>query len=147
MDIGTRLGSRLAGYRIERLLGRGGMGVVYLAEQVQLQRLVAVKVITPELADDGRFRRRFLRESEIAASIDHPHVIPVYDAGESDGVLYLAMRYVEGTDLATILRKSNGIPPAPAATLISQIAAALDCAHSRGLIHRDVKPGNVLVSH
>jgi serine/threonine-protein kinase len=147
MDLGTRLGSRLAGYRIERMLGRGGMGVVYLAEQERLHRPVALKVITPELADDGRFRRRFLRESEIAASIDHPHVIPVYDAGESDGVLYLAMRYVEGTDLASILRGSDGIPPAGSAPLISHIAAALDCAHSRGLIHRDVKPGNVLVSH
>ena len=109
--VDTRVGSVLAGYRIERLLGRGGMSSVYLAEHLRLHRKVALKLMALELADDERFRERFLRESQLAASLDHPNVVPVYDADESGGVLYIAMRYVEGSDLRELLRRYE---PAPA---------------------------------
>src|SRR5438105_15478254 len=98
-----RIGSELLGYRIEALLGRGGMSVVYRAEDTRLRRKVALKLLAPQLAEDERFRERFLRESELAASIDHPHVIPIYEAGEAGGLLYIAMRYVEGSDLRRVL--------------------------------------------
>ena len=127
--IGSRTGTELAGYRVESVLGRGGMGVVYLAEDVRLHRKVALKVISPELADHPRFRDRFLRESQQAASIDHPNIIPVYDAGEADGALYMAMRYVEGTDLATLIRERGRLEPAEAVAIVQQVADALDRAH------------------
>jgi Protein kinase domain len=139
-------GDQVAGYRIERQLGRGGMGVVYLAEQVRLQRRVALKLIVPELAEDDEFRRRFERESQMAASLDHPNVIPVYEAGEADGALFISMRYVEGSDLRMIIRNTGQLEPARAARIVSQLGDALDAAHARGLVHRDVKPANVLVA-
>jgi YVTN family beta-propeller protein len=146
---GTELqrGAELAGYRIEALLGRGGMGVVYLAEQLRLKRRVALKLLAPELAADQRFRERFLRESELAASLDHPNVVPIYDAGEADGLLYIAMRYVEGTDLGTLLAQEGPLEPERAVQTVAAIAAGLDAAHARGLVHRDVKPANVLIAH
>ncbi len=143
--VDTRLGSVLAGYRIERLLGRGGMSSVYLAEHLRLHRKVALKLMAPELAHDERFRERFLRESQLAASLDHPNVVPVYDADEAAGVLYIAMRYVEGTDLRELLRLDSPLPPARAVAIVGQSAAGLDAAHRRGLVHRDVKPGNILI--
>ena len=141
-----RIGSEIAGYRIERLLGRGGMSVVYLAEHLRLERKVALKLLTPELAEDERFRERFLRESELAASLDHPNVIPIHDADEADGVLFIAMRYVEGSDLARLLAERGRLDPAEALSILGRVADALDAAHTQGLIHRDVKPGNVLIS-
>jgi predicted Ser/Thr protein kinase len=141
-----QLGDLVAGYRIERQIGRGGMGVVYLAEQVRLRRYVALKLIVPELAEDDEFRRRFERESQLAASIDHPNVIPVYEAGEAEGVLFISMRYVEGHDLRAIIKAWGRLQPALAARLVAQLADALDAAHARGLVHRDVKPANVLVA-
>jgi hypothetical protein len=122
------------------------MGVVYLAEQVRLRRYVALKLIVPELAEDEEFRRRFERESQMAASLDHPNVIPVYEAGEADGALFISMRYVEGYDLRAIIRSAGRIEPARAARLVGQLGDALDAAHARGLVHRDVKPANVLVA-
>ncbi len=139
-------GSTVAGYRIEALIGRGGMGAVYRAEESGLGRKVALKVIAPELASDERFRDRFLRESRIAASLDHPHVIPIYQAGEDDGVLFLAMRYVEGSDLAKVIAEDGALDPKRVVDLLSQIAEALDAAHEKGLVHRDVKPSNVLIA-
>jgi DNA-binding beta-propeller fold protein YncE len=140
----TDVGTQLAGYRIDGVLGRGGMGVVYRATELALDRPVALKLIAPELAGDAAFRERFLRESRLAASIDHPGILPVYAAGEADGELYLATRFVDGTDLRALL--GNGaLPPERALELIGQVADALDAAHARGLVHRDVKPGNVLV--
>ena len=133
-------GTTVAGYRIEALIGRGGMGAVYRAEEEGLGRKVALKVIAPELAQDERFRERFLRESRIAASLDHPHVVPIYQAGEDDGVLFLAMRYVEGSDLAKLVAEDGALEPKRAVELLSQIAEALDAAHEKGLVHRDVKP-------
>ncbi len=139
-----RIGSELLGYRIEALLGRGGMSVVYRAEDVRLKRKVALKLLAPELAEDERFRERFLRESELAASLDHPSIVPIYDAGEVDGQLYIAMRYVEGTDLKKLLHE-GALEPKRALALLSQLADALDAAHARGLVHRDVKPSNALL--
>ena len=140
------IGSELAGYRIEALIGRGGMGAVYRAEELTLGRKVALKVIAPELAQDSRFRERFLRESRIAASLDHPHIVPIFKAGEEDGALFLAMRYVEGTDLGKLLREGGALDPRRAIALLEQVADGLDAAHEKGLVHRDIKPSNVLVS-
>jgi DNA-binding SARP family transcriptional activator/tRNA A-37 threonylcarbamoyl transferase component Bud32 len=139
-------GSEFAGYRIVSTLGRGGMAVVYLAEHDFLQRKVALKVLAPQLAEDERFRERFVRESRLAASLDHPNVVPIYEAGASGGDLFIAMRYVEGTDLRTLLTESGALDPARAVSITRQVAAALDAAHEQGLVHRDVKPGNVLVA-
>jgi YVTN family beta-propeller protein len=122
------------------------MGDVYRAEEQALGRKVALKVIAPELARDERFRERFLRESRIAASLDHPHVVPIFQAGDEDGALYLAMRYVEGTDLGKLLREQGALDPRRTIDLLEQVAEALDAAHERGLVHRDVKPSNVLVA-
>lgn len=136
----------MGGYVLGELIGRGGMGVVYRATHVHLGRNVAFKVLAPELSQHDDFRERFLRESRLAASLDHPNVVTVYDAGDADGTLYIAMRYVEGTDLAEYLRKEGPVSPATAIALLDQVAAALDAAHSLGLIHRDVKPANVLIA-
>ena len=140
-----RLGSELAGYRIEALVGEGGMGVVYLARDPWLDRSVALKLITPRLAAQPSFRERFLRESRLAASLENAHVIPIYEAGEADDVLYLAMRYVEGTDLAGLINKGP-FEPAMGLAILERVAIALDAAHAKGLVHRDVKPGNILLS-
>jgi ABC-type transport system substrate-binding protein len=138
-------GSEFAGYRIESLLGRGGMSVVYLAHHLGLERKVAIKVLSPALAGDERFRDRFVRESRMAASLDHPNVIPIYEAGEADGRLFIAMRYVEGTDLKELIRESGPMAPVAALSILRQVAGGLDAAHERGLVHRDVKPANILI--
>jgi serine/threonine protein kinase len=143
-----RIGTVVAGYRIEAFVGRGGMGVVYLAvdeEPGTRGRRAAIKLLAPELAADERFNERFRQESQTAASIDHPNVIPIYEAGEEDGVLFIAMRYVEGDDLHAFLRRHGPLSVDLALGIIGQVAAALDVAHLRGLVHRDVKPGNVLL--
>ena len=140
------VGEELAGYRIEALAGRGGMGEVYRARDERLGRNVALKILVPRLAEDDRFRERFLRESRRAAGIDHPNVIPVYEAGEADGRLYIAMRYVEGSDLRRVLRETGALDPARTLALCAPVAGALDAAHARGLVHRDVKPANVLIA-
>jgi serine/threonine protein kinase len=137
---------QIAGYRIEARVGRGGMGEVYRAVQLSLGRRVALKILAPKLADDEMFRRRFLRESRIAASIDHPSIIPIYETGEEGGLLYIAMRYVDGMDLATLLKRDGRLEPALALGIMSQVASALDAAHARGLVHRDVKPANILLA-
>jgi tRNA A-37 threonylcarbamoyl transferase component Bud32 len=142
----NRIGTVIAGYRIEERVGRGGMSVVYRADHIRLKRKVALKLLAPELAEDDAFRERFLRESELAASLDHPNVVPIYDAGETDGLLYIAMRYVDGTDLKELLRADGALPPPRAVGLAAQVASALDAAHERGLVHRDVKPSNVLLT-
>src|SRR5918996_1077396 len=134
-----------AGYRIEGLIGRGGMGVVYRATQLALDRRVALKLVAPELAADGEFRERFKRESRLAASIDHPNVITIHEAGEADGQLYISMRYIEGTDLGALIAREGSLDPGRAARVVAQVAAALDAAHASGLVHRDIKPANVLV--
>ncbi len=138
-------GSVFAGHEIEAISGRGGMGVVYRARQRSLDRTVALKVIAPNLMQDAAIRRRFVRESRIAASIDHPNVIPIYYTGEEDGVAFIAMRYVPGDDVRTLVRREGRLDPRRAARIVAQVAAALDAAHAAGLVHRDVKPANVLL--
>jgi serine/threonine-protein kinase len=139
------VGDEFAGYRMRAVLGRGGMSVVYQAENLRLNNVIALKVLAPELAADDVFRARFLEESRIAASLNHPNVIPIYDMGSSDGLLYIAMRYVSGTDLRQIIKKRGRLQPETALFLLGQVARALDTAHHRGLVHRDVKPGNMLI--
>ena len=140
------IGAQVAGYRIEEVLGRGGMGVVYRAVDDRLGRSAALKVIAPGQAGDAAFRRRFIEESRAAAAIDHPNVLPVYEAGEEDGILFLVSRMVEGADLSALLERDGAMEVSRALALAGQIGAALDAAHARGLIHRDVKPANVLVA-
>jgi WD40 repeat protein len=139
-----RVGTELAGYRIESLLGCGGMSVVYLAEDLRLKRKVALKLLAAGLAEDDSFRDRFLHESKAAASIDHPNIVPIYEAGTSEDLLFIAMRYVEGRDLKERLQR-GGLEPAEAIGILAQVASALDVAHARGLVHRDVKPSNLLL--
>jgi non-specific serine/threonine protein kinase len=135
---------QIAGYRITGTLGRGGMGYVYDAEHSILGRKAAVKTLLPELASDGDFRERFIAESQMVAALDHPSIIPIYDAGEENGVVYIAMRYVSGGDLAGLIDRAP-LDPERAAAILEQVAGALDAAHEQGLVHRDVKPANVLI--
>ncbi len=143
--VGIASGVEIGGYRVEEVIGRGGMGEVYRAHDGRLDRNVALKILAPRYADDDAFRERLLRESRLAASLDHPNVVPVYDAGEADGRFFLAMRYVEGTDLRAVLRGEGALSPERAIDIAAQVAGALDAAHERGLVHRDVKPSNVLI--
>jgi Protein kinase domain len=139
-------GSEFGDWRIDRLIGRGGMGVVYQATDRRLGRPVAIKLIADDRAGDRAFRERFEREAQLTAAIDHPNVIPVYAAGEIDGQLYLATRFVDGTDLHALLRKDGPLAPERAAEIAFQVGEALDAAHAAGLVHRDVKPANVLLT-
>jgi serine/threonine-protein kinase len=138
-------GAMLAGYRIEEEIGRGGMAVVYRAYDDHLDRRVALKVLAPDLARDEEFRARFIQESRIAAATEHPNIIPVFSAGEADGVLYIAMRYIPDGDVRSLIDRVGPLPPARACALVAQAASALDAAHARGLVHRDVKPTNMLL--
>src|SRR3954454_8486564 len=139
------VGTVVAGYRIEDRIGRGGMGVVYRAEHQTLRRRAALKIIAPDLASSDDFRERFLREARIAAGLSHPNIVTVYDAGEVDGLLYIAMQYVPGQDLSQVLRDERRLGPFRVLDIGRQVGAALDAAHAHGLIHRDVKPANVLI--
>ncbi|MFF4160471.1 serine/threonine-protein kinase [Streptomyces sp. NPDC001678] len=143
---GGLIGHRIADYRVESEIGRGGMAVVYRATDLRLDRTVALKLLAPELARNDTFRRRFSHESRVAAAIDHPHIVPVFEAGEVEGVLYIAMRYVPGQDLRALLDREGPLPLPVTARIAGQVASALDAAHAHDLVHRDVKPGNILVA-
>ena len=139
-------GAMIGGYRIDYLISRGGMGVVYRASNLALNRIYALKVLAPELADDDQFRERFRREIRLAASLHHPNVVAIHYAGEHDGMLFLAMDLIDGTDLRQVIMRSGALHPERAVELLAQITSALDAAHRKGLVHRDVKPANVLIS-
>ena len=142
---GMTAGSRIAGYLLEEQIGQGGMAVVFRALDLRLKRQVALKILAPVLAADGAFRQRFIRESQLAAAVDDPHIIPVFEAGEASGVLFIAMRLVRGGDVGTLVRRGGPLLPSRAAAIIAPVAAALDAAHEAGLVHRDVKPANMLL--
>jgi len=144
-DTAFSAGTKIAGYRLDERIGRGGMAVVYRAWDERLQRKVALKVLSPTLAADESFRERFIRESRAAAAVDHPNIVPVFEAGESGGVLFLAMRYVPGGDGRTLLRRNGPLPAEQAVAIVASVAAGLDAAHAAGLVHRDVKPSNMLM--
>ncbi len=139
------VGSRIAGYRLDEVTGRGGMAVVYRAYDTRLERPVALKLLAPELARDAAFRQRFIRESRTAAAVDHPNIIPIFEAGEADGVLFIAMRFVHGRDVQSLVNDEGPLSAVQACHIISQVAAGLEAAHAHGLVHRDVKPGNILL--
>ncbi|HEX5191026.1 MAG TPA: serine/threonine-protein kinase [Streptosporangiaceae bacterium] len=141
----VRPGDKVAGYLLEEQIGQGGMAVVYRAYDERLDRRVALKVLAPSLAADNAFRTRFIRESRAAATVEHPNIIPVYDAGDAGGCLFISMRYVQGGDVRALLADGKGLPPARAWNIINQVASALDMAHSHNLVHRDVKPANMLI--
>jgi Protein kinase domain len=142
-DVGA--GSQIASYRLEEQIGWGGMAVVYRALDVRLDRWVALKILAPEIARDDLFRQRFISESRAAAAVDHPHIIPVFEAGEAGGILFIAMRYVGGGDVRTLFRRLGPLDAARVTSIVAQVASALDASHSIGLVHRDVKPANMLL--
>ena len=144
-EAGLAVGSWVAGYRLEERIGQGGMAVVFRAHDERLGRTVALKVLAPALAADEGFRQRFIRESRTAASVDDPHIIPVYEAGEAGSVLFIAMRYVRGGDVRSLVQRLGALPAVRVAGIVSPVASALDAAHAAGLVHRDVKPGNMLL--
>ena len=146
MSATTRVGTEVAGYRLEKVLGRGGMSVVYLAEHIRLGRKVALKLLAAGLSEDADYRARFIRESRRAAELDHPSIIPIFDAGEADGQLYIAMRYVDGGDLKTLIDREGPLNVGRTLFILEQVASALDVAHEHNLIHRDVKPSNILIT-
>ena len=139
-------GGQIAGYQIEAEIGHGGMAIVYRALDVKLGRRVALKILAPRLAEDESFRQRFIHESRAAAAVDHPNIIPVFEAGESGGVLFIAMRYVGTGDVRTLLERQGRLPVDRAVAICAQVASALDAASARGLVHRDVKPANILLA-
>jgi serine/threonine protein kinase len=140
-------GSNFAGYEVESVVGAGGIGILYRARQLRLDRPVALKLVEPDVASDPVVRERLRREARTVAALDHPNVVPLYEAGEEDGTVYVVTRWVEGTELGTLILSEGPLDPERAASIAAQIAAALEQAHEKGLVHRDVKPSNVILTH
>jgi serine/threonine protein kinase len=140
-------GSNFAGYEVESVVGAGGIGILYRARQLRLDRPVALKLVEPDVASDPVVRERLRREARTVAALDHPNVVPLYEAGEQDGTVYVVTRWVEGTELGTLILREGPLDPGRAASIAAQIAAALERAHEKGLVHRDVKPSNVILTH
>jgi serine/threonine-protein kinase len=139
-------GSTFGGYQIESVVGLGGMGILYRARQLRLDRLVALKLVEPEVARDPVVRERLRREARTVAALDHPNVVPLYEAGEEDGTVYIVTRWVEGTELGTLIQAEGPLEPTRAARTAAQVAEALEMAHEMGLVHRDIKPSNVILT-
>jgi len=139
-------GSTFAGYEVEGVVGAGGIGILYRARQVRLDRPVALKLVEPDVARDPLVRERLRREARMVAALDHPNVVPLYAAGEEDGTVYIVTRWVEGTELGTLIQGDGPLEAGRAARTAAQIAAALEVAHEKGLVHRDVKPSNVILT-
>jgi serine/threonine protein kinase len=140
-------GSTFAGYEVDSVVGAGGIGILYRARQVRLDRPVALKLVEPDLARDPVIRERLRREARTVAALEHPNVAPLYEAGEEDGTVFIVTRWVEGSDLGTVILDESPLEPARTAGIAAQIAAALEVAHEKGLVHRDVKPSNVILTH
>ena len=139
-------GSTFAGYEVENVVGSGGIGILYRARQLRLDRPVALKLVEPDVAREPLVRERLRREARTVAALDHPNVAPLYEAGEEDGTVFIATRWVEGTELGALIQRDSPVEPARAARFAAQIASALEVAHEKGLVHRDVKPSNVIVT-
>jgi serine/threonine protein kinase len=139
-------GATFAGYEVEGVVGSGGVGILYRARQLRLDRPVALKLVEPEIASDPVVRERLRRETRTMAALDHPNIAPLYEAGDEDGTIYIVTRWIEGTELGALIRRDSPVEPARAARFASQIADALELAHEKGLVHRDVKPSNVIVT-
>ena len=139
-------GSTFAGYEVESVVGAGGIGILYRARQLRLDRPVALKLVEPDVARDPVIRERLRREARMVAALEHPNVVPLYAAGEEDETVYIVTRWVEGTELGTLIGRHGPLEPARAARIAAQIAAALELAHEKGLVHRDVKPSNVILT-
>jgi serine/threonine protein kinase len=139
-------GSTIAGYQVDHVVGAGGIGILYQARQLRLNRPVALKLVDPEVASDAVIRERLRREARTVAALDHPNVVPLYEAGEENGTVYIATRWVEGTELGALIRRDGPMEPARAARIAAQIGSALEVAHEKGLVHRDVKASNVIVT-
>jgi serine/threonine-protein kinase len=139
-------GSTFAGYEVEGVVGSGGIGILYRARQLRLDRPVALKLVEPDVAREPVIRERLRREARTVAALDHPNVVPLYEAGEEDGTVYIVTRWVDGTELGTVIRRDGPLEPGRAARIAAQIASALEVAHEKGLVHRDVKPSNVIVT-
>jgi serine/threonine protein kinase len=139
-------GTTIAGYEVESVVGSGGVGVLYRARQLRLNRPVALKLVEPDIAADPLIRERLRREARTVAALDHPNVVPLYEAGEENGAVYIVTRWIDGTELGALIRRDHPVRPARAARIAAQMASALEVAHEKGLIHRDVKPSNAIVT-
>ncbi|MEX0816416.1 MAG: serine/threonine-protein kinase, partial [Gaiellales bacterium] len=146
MSIDTQVGRRIGEYEIQQLIGRGSLSVVYLAEHIRLKRQVALKLFSAELAEDGKSTRRLPMDWERLAQLDHPNIIPIFEAGEASGLPFIAMKHIVGRSLADTIVQEGALDPEQALDILGDVASALEFAHERGIVHRDVRPNNILIA-